>query len=72
VRPLAYGAAALCAFSRVHTNAHYLSDVIVGSAIGYLTARVVLAHHGVTHGSTFSIEPHTCGKAPGLALSCLF
>ena len=72
VPPLAYGAAALCAFSRVRTNAHYLSDVIVGSAIGYFTARVVLTRHGVTRASHLSVEPHMCGRAPGLAISYVF
>jgi hypothetical protein len=70
--PLAYGAAALCAFSRVRTNAHYLSDVIVGSAIGYFTARAVLGRHGVPLGNNLSILPHASARTPGFTLSYSF
>ena len=46
VAPVAYGAATLCAFSRLNDNAHWLSDVIVGAAIGHLTAKAIVRRHG--------------------------
>jgi membrane-associated phospholipid phosphatase len=69
---LAYGAAALCAFSRVNDNAHYLSDVIVGSVIGHLTARYVVGRHGRIYKSRVAIRPHVSHRGPGLALSYTF
>lgn len=44
---IAYGLAALTAFSRVYDNEHWASDVIVGSAIGYYSAKFIIKnHHG--------------------------
>lgn len=42
VSSLAYSAAALTAFSRVNDNEHWLTDVLVGSAIGYYTAKTII------------------------------
>jgi membrane-associated phospholipid phosphatase len=50
LRVIAYGLAAWVAISRLQQNAHYLSDVLVGSAIGLnagqraIGGRVDLAH----------------------------
>jgi membrane-associated phospholipid phosphatase len=38
----AYGLAAVVAASRVRVDAHYLSDVVAGSAIGFLVGRTVV------------------------------
>ena len=43
VPPLAYGLAAVVGASRVHNNAHWVSDVMAGAAVGYLSARAMLA-----------------------------
>lgn len=40
-RPIFYILAAGCAASRVVLRYHYLSDVILGAALGYLAARIV-------------------------------
>lgn len=40
---LAYTAAGLAAFYRVHDRKHWPSDVLAGSAIGYFTARAICA-----------------------------
>jgi membrane-associated phospholipid phosphatase len=36
---VSYGAAALVAFSRVTSSAHYISDIFLGSALGYSVGR---------------------------------
>jgi len=51
VMPTAYTLAALTAFSRVHDNAHWASDVFVGAAIGHFTTRAVLWLNGYGHGN---------------------
>jgi membrane-associated phospholipid phosphatase len=39
---IAYGAAALTAFSRVHDNKHWASDVLVGAVAGHLITKILL------------------------------
>ncbi len=51
VPPLVYTAATLIAFSRVHNNAHWSSDVFVGAAIGYFTGKAIVTSHGDVKGS---------------------
>jgi len=41
--PLAYGLATVTALSRVEQNQHWASDVFAGSALGYFTAKSILA-----------------------------
>lgn len=72
VPPLAYAAAALCAFSRVNDNAHWMSDVIVGSAIGHLTARALVGRHGGGRRSSLDLEPLLSSRGTGLSLSYRF
>ncbi|MCK6604764.1 MAG: phosphatase PAP2 family protein [Ignavibacteriaceae bacterium] len=40
-----YTVAALGAFARVYNNVHWLSDTVMGSAIGYLTAQFINDRH---------------------------
>lgn len=42
---LAYSLASLAALSRVHDEAHWMSDILVGSAIGYFIGRGVVNLH---------------------------
>jgi len=42
VAPIAYGAATLCALSRVYDNRHWTSDVFAGSALGFASAWAVV------------------------------
>lgn len=49
VPQVSYGLAGLTALSRINDNEHWASDVFVGAAIGYYTAKTVLRlrdHHG--------------------------
>jgi membrane-associated phospholipid phosphatase len=40
---LAYSLAALAGLSRIHDNKHWASDVFLGSAVGYFSARKIAA-----------------------------
>ncbi|MEW5901057.1 MAG: phosphatase PAP2 family protein [Acidobacteriota bacterium] len=41
VDALAYGLATLAGLSRIHDNKHWASDVLIGSAVGYFTAKKI-------------------------------
>jgi membrane-associated phospholipid phosphatase len=43
-----YGLATAISFSRMSAERHYASDVLVGSAIGYMIGRFVVRHHPQT------------------------
>jgi membrane-associated phospholipid phosphatase len=70
VPPLVYGISALIAFERVQTNAHWSSDVFVGSAIGYFTGKAVVASH--TKQSNLSFAPYMDGKDRGVLITYRF
>jgi hypothetical protein len=57
VPTLAYGVATITAFDRVAHNAHWASDVFVGSAIGYFTGKAVVAAHRNGKESRLSFAP---------------
>ena len=42
----AYGLASLIGLSRIRGNAHWLSDVVAGAALGHLVARAVVRQNG--------------------------
>jgi membrane-associated phospholipid phosphatase len=54
-RVVGYGVAGYTAYSRVSDNAHWMSDVMAGGALGYYTARFVM--HRRTSDGTESTEP---------------
>lgn len=72
-KTLAYGTASAVSLARVGGQQHYLSDVFVGGALGYLTGKYVYkAHHNEELGGedygTFAHErnplsPHNMGSA---------
>lgn len=66
---LAYGLAALTPFARIHDGAHWASDVLIGSAIGYFTAKTVMALHQKK--SNVQITP-MMGGGMGLGVSVAF
>jgi len=69
---LAYTAATLCAYSRVNDNAHWVSDVVVGSVIGHLTARAVVGRHAGVRTTRLGLEPVLGERGTGLSLSYRF
>ena len=70
VPPIAYGIATLTALARINDNAHWASDVLVGSAIGYFTAKAVIRLHKKS--PQWSVSPTAVGQGQGLALSYRF
>ena len=56
VAPVAYSLAGLSAVSRIHDNAHWASDVFIGSVVGYYFARAIVKQH-VCKDSKLSINP---------------
>jgi membrane-associated phospholipid phosphatase len=72
VPPLAYGIATLTALSRVNDNGHWASDVFLGSAIGYFTAKAVVNLHKYKENRNLSILPMTNGEYAGLVLTYKF
>jgi hypothetical protein len=78
VAPVAYSLATLCGLSRIHDNRHWASDVFLGGAIGYFTARSVLKRHERTgrreskHKNRFTIVPVVEDEAFGLGVSFSF
>lgn len=70
VPPLVYGTSILIALERVHNNAHWSSDVFVGSAIGYFTGKAVVAAHSKQ--SNLCFEPLIDGKDKGVLMSYRF
>jgi membrane-associated phospholipid phosphatase len=71
VPPLVYGAATLCALSRVHDNAHWMSDVVIGTAIGHFTAKAIIGLSGGT-GRNLSLQPVISNGRSGLSLAYRF
>ena len=68
VAPAAYGLAVLTALSRVYNNQHWASDVFVGGALGYFTAKsVARAHAGKDGRWTFSAYPLERGGGAAVA-----
>ena len=43
VAPVAYGTAIMVSFSRVYNNAHWASDIMAGAAVGFLSAKAMVA-----------------------------
>ncbi len=69
VPPLVYTASALIGLSRVHNNAHWSSDVFVGSAIGYFTGKAIVASHRDGQKSNLSLAPMIDGKDLGFVVT---
>jgi membrane-associated phospholipid phosphatase len=68
-RALFYGGASLVSVSRILANRHAPSDIVIGSAIGYLIGKRVYRRHTVEHEieaqyGTFKSGPEETEKAP--------
>jgi PAP2 superfamily len=70
VPPLAYGLATLTALSRINDDEHWASDVLVGSAIGYFTAKTIIKLHQDERG--LAVAPAMVGNGLGVVISCKF
>ena len=64
VPPVVYTLSSLVALERVHNNAHWSSDVFVGSVIGYFAGKAVVRSHAAGKGNNLSVAPLMVGKSP--------
>jgi membrane-associated phospholipid phosphatase len=69
VPPLVYTASVLVALERVHNNAHWTSDVFLGSAIGYFTGKAIVRYHPNEKEDHLAIMPLVNGRYAGCLLS---
>jgi hypothetical protein len=67
VEGLAYGSAALVGYARIEQNAHFASDVVAGSLIGWSVARAVVhRNNGPVNPKKLSWAPYAGGRGSGL------
>lgn len=70
IPPSAYGIATLAALSRVNDNDHWASDVFFGSAVGFFTAKAIVALH--KKDINISVIPVIDNQLKALTISCKF
>jgi len=68
--PLAYSLATLAALARINDNAHWASDVFLGSTVGYFTAKTIVRLHKKK--SNYVIVPITDGRCNAVAIAWRF
>lgn len=69
VAPIAYGVATLVGLSRIHDNAHWATDVIIGAAVGYLSAKVAIKAYRFLEKKSLKIIPQIApGKSSAISL----
>jgi len=69
---LAYCTAGLTTFSRINDNAHWASDVFLGSALGYFTGKAVVGEHNKSNENKISIIPAIRDKTISIELLYFF
>lgn len=67
---VSYGVATVASLARINNNAHWTSDVFLGSAIGYFVAKSVLHSH--PEKNRFVIMPQSDGDINGLGIGWRF
>lgn len=72
VDALAYGLAGLAAYYRVHDGKHWPSDVFVGSILGLVIGKKIVALDEKGKDGGFSLEIAAPPGYPGLGLSLRF
>jgi hypothetical protein len=72
VPPILYGLSTLVALERVHNNAHWASDVFVGSAIGYFTGKAVVESHSIKKEGLVRIAPLVNNDEYGFLITYCF
>ena len=71
VAPFAYGMATMVGISRVYDNAHWASDVLAGAAIGFLSAKTMIATDRLLQKKGIYIYP-AWSRGPSLTLGYKF
>ncbi len=72
IPPLAYSIATITALNRISHNDHWSSDVFVGSAIGYLAGKTIVASHLNVKVPDLSLAPIINDGGLGMALTYRF
>ncbi len=70
VPPVVYGVSTLIGLERMHNDAHWASDVFVGSVIGYFTGKAIVASHAKQ--KSLSFEPFIDGNDRGVMVTYRF
>ena len=60
-RVLGYGVASYTAYARLHANAHWLSDVVAGSAVGIYAGAYTVDRRYASRNVTFNVVPTPSG-----------
>jgi membrane-associated phospholipid phosphatase len=67
VQGLCYGSAAAVGFARIEQNAHFASDVVAGSILGWSVARAIVHRHdGPPKENKLTWTPYASGAGVGL------
>jgi len=69
---ICYGLAALTSLSRIHEDKHWASDVLIGSAVGYFTAKKICALNRDPQAPALSASFGLSGKRQTITLSLSF
>jgi membrane-associated phospholipid phosphatase len=72
VPPLAYGVATITALNRIAHNAHWASDVFVGSALGYSIGKFIVASHRKAGATRLSLSPMITHDSLGAVVTYRF
>jgi hypothetical protein len=67
-----YGIAVVTSLSRIHEDKHWASDVLIGSAIGYFTAKKICALNRDPGGPQLSASFGPAGRGQAVTLSLSF
>jgi len=67
-----YGLSTLTSLSRIHQDKHWASDVLIGSAIGYFTAKKICALNRNPEAARLSASFDLSGKRQAITLSLSF
>jgi membrane-associated phospholipid phosphatase len=71
----AYALAGLMGVSRIHQDKHWLSDVVAGAALGFISGRTVTRVNGQVERvarTTWSVSPLVARHRRGIQMSVTF
>jgi membrane-associated phospholipid phosphatase len=72
VAPIAYTIATLSGISRLYNDAHFMSDVFIGAAVGYGLGKLVVEADPFGIGRGYSLRPYATGREVGLNVGMPF